>query len=132
MKLTTSTLIYRSHEDHDFEIELECDVEFNPGYVAPYCQNPSRAAYGDPGEPASLDFISAKILSCSDMDTELGDTPIEWLKKGDVLPSELNPTEEELNKLCEEAQENYEPISIEYEHPEDDYDRPEPQGFSPH
>jgi hypothetical protein len=104
MKLTT--LVFRTHAEREYEIELECDVTFDPGYPAPFAQDHDDPRFSDPGDPGSLEVQKATVLSSD---------PSGWLKDGEALPGEL--TEQEIEKLRKLAEDQ---LSEELEGRDDD------------
>jgi hypothetical protein len=97
MKL--SLLIERTHEEKEYEIELECDVDFDPGYAPSSTQDHDNPGFGDPGDPGFLEVRKAVVERCACTDDEVTEV---WLKKGDEYKEPL--TDRELDELRELAE----------------------------
>ena len=58
-------------DDLDKWISARIEIlNYTPGSPAPYCSNPSSAAYGDPGEPSDFNY-GRLILTVGDTDIEV-------------------------------------------------------------
>ncbi len=99
-------------QERYYELEIEVEAGFDPGYPAPPCSNPDSSAYSDPGDPGSFDVERVKIISCVDHTDDGKKMP--WLKEGSELPESFKLTNWELYNLKEDAYEK----AADYDGPE--------------
>lgn len=57
-----NTTIKRTYQGVVISMYLECEGDFDPGYPAPPCSNPSSAAFSDPGAPPELEIHKSKLV----------------------------------------------------------------------
>jgi len=62
---TNTALIYRTFKEEDYEIEIEYEFSFDPGYPPPTVQNHDHPGFSDPGDPGHFEVLEAEVTRCS-------------------------------------------------------------------